>query len=89
MDIQVLRTRVRGVVAARYMGDYRVWLTFDNGHEGLIDLEDDLWGDEHSALRDRLLFSEFYVDTGRKTLAWDNGTDFNPEFLYDKLSRLH
>jgi len=89
MDVQTHRNRVRGVVSARYLGDYRVWLKFDNGREGLIDLEDDLWGDEHVALRDRALFSELYVDTGRATLAWDNGSDFSPEYLYNKLSRLH
>ena len=39
MDVQILRNRVRGVVSARYLGDYRVWLKFDNGHEGVIDLD--------------------------------------------------
>ena len=89
MDSQNLRSRVRGVVAARYLGDYRVWIRFDDGQEGLIDLEDDLWGDEHEALRDRTLFAELYVETGRATLAWNNGSDFNPEYLYNKLSCLH
>ena len=89
MDIQNLRSKVREVVSARYLGDYRVWIKFDNGREGLIDLEDDLWGDEHEALRDRVLFSELYVDPGRATLAWDNGSDFSPDYLYLKLSHLH
>ena len=89
MDIQNLRSKVREVVSARYLGDYRVWIKFDNGREGLIDLEDDLWGDEHEALRDRVLFSELYVDPGRATLAWDNGSDFNADYLYNKLSHLH
>ena len=89
MNVQILRNRIRGVVSARYLGDYRVWLKFDNGQEGVIDLEDDLWGDEHEALRDRTLFSGLYVETGRATLAWENGSDFNPEYLYNKLSCLH
>ena len=89
MDVQNLRNKAREVVAARYLGDYRVWLKFDNGREGLIDLEDDLWGDEHEALRDRTLFCEFFVDPGRATIAWDNGSDFSPEYLYTKLSHLH
>ena len=41
------------------------------------------------ALRDRVLFSELDVETGRATLAWDNGSDFSPEYLYNKLSCLH
>ena len=90
MEMQIARTRVRGVVEARHMGDYRVWIRFDNGHEGLIDLEDDLWGEEqHVVLRDRELFSDLYVDTGRATIAWYNGSEFNSEYLYDKLARLH
>ena len=89
MDVPNIRNNVRVVVSARYLGDYRVWIKFDNGREGLIDLEDDLWGDEHEALRDRTLCSELYVDPGRATLAWDNGSDFSPEYLYNKLSHLH
>ena len=36
-----------------------------------------------------MLFSELYVDPGRATLAWDNGSDFSPDYLYNKLSHLH
>jgi hypothetical protein len=41
-------TAPRNVVEARYVGDYRVWLQFDDGRRGLVDLADELHG-EHGA----------------------------------------
>ena len=79
----------RQVVDARYMGDYKVWLQFDDGRTGVVDLADDLWGEERESLRDRDMFSDVYVDRGRATIAWWNGAEFAPEYLYQKLNQVH
>jgi Protein of unknown function (DUF2442) len=83
-----MRTQ-RQVVDVRYMGDYKLWLQFDDGRTGIIDLSDDLWGDEHASLRDRDTFSNVYVDSGLATITWWNGAGFEPEYLYEKLNQLH
>jgi len=32
----------RHVIDARYLGDYKVWLEFNDGRKGVVDLSDDL-----------------------------------------------
>ncbi|MBK9114466.1 MAG: DUF2442 domain-containing protein [Betaproteobacteria bacterium] len=79
----------RHVVEARYLGDYKVWLEFNDGRKGVVDLSDELHGDERSPLRNRETFSAFYLDYGLASIAWLDGADFAPEFLYEKLKEMH
>ncbi len=79
----------RHVVEARYFGDYKVWLEFNDGRKGVVDLADELHGEERSPLRNRELFSEFYLDYGLASIAWQEGVDFAPEFLYERLKEMH
>ena len=79
----------RHVIDARYLGDYKVWLEFNDGRKGVVDLSDDLYGENFESLRDRLRFAEFYLDYGLATIAWDHGADFAPDYLYEKLSAMH
>lgn len=79
----------RHVVDARWLGDYKVWLEFNDGRKGVVDLADELHGEELEPLRDRDRFSQFYLDYGLASIAWLDGQDFTPEFLYDKLTPMH
>jgi hypothetical protein len=77
------------VVEARYLGDYKIWLEFNDGRKGVVDLADELYGAELLPLRDRCLFSQFYLDYGLASIAWLDGQDFAPEFLYDRLKAMN
>ena len=77
------------VVKARYLGDYSVWLQFNDGRKGLVDLADELYGASFEPLRDRERFAQFYLDYGLATIAWENGADFAPDYLYEKLASVH
>ena len=68
----------RHVIDARYLGDYKVWLEFNDGRKGVVDLADDLYGENFEPLRDRDRFAEFYLDYGLATIAWHHGVDFAP-----------
>jgi hypothetical protein len=70
---------------ARYQGDYRIWLCFDDGSAGEIDLESELWGEVFEPLKDRSVFETFVLDHELGTIVWSNGADFAPEFLYERL----
>lgn len=70
---------------ARYQGDYRVWLKFEDGIEGEVDLEKELWGEVFQPLKDKTRFAELSVNDELGTLVWPNGADFAPEFLYQQL----
>ena len=79
----------RHIVEARYLGDYKVWLEFNDGRKGVVDLADELHGENRSFLRNRDLFSSFYLDYGLASIAWLDGVDFAPEFLYERLKEMH
>ncbi|MBN4054856.1 DUF2442 domain-containing protein, partial [Nitrospira defluvii] len=60
---------------------------FEDGIEGEVDLEAELWGEIFEPLRDMSVFKKLRLDDEElHTLVWPNGADFAPEFLYQKLS---
>ncbi len=73
------------VVEARYIREYTVWLKFEDGSEGKVDLSAELHGPVFDPLRDPAYFRRFTVSADLVTISWPNGADFAPEFLYDKL----
>ena len=72
------------VTQAKYCGDYKVWLSFNDGTQGEIDLSDELYGDIFEPLKDKEFFGSFRLEG--HTLYWSNGADFAPEFLREKLA---
>lgn len=74
------------IVEAEYVGDYRIWLRFDDGAEGEVDLAGELTGPVFHALRNLSAFRQFRLHPELRTLVWPNGADFAPEFLRDKLT---
>lgn len=73
------------VTQAEHRGGHRVWLRFNDGLEGEIDLSTALRGPVFEPLRDPAYFAEFRVDD---TLTWPNGADYAPEFLYERVLEL-
>ena len=69
---------------AEYLGDYKIGVTFDDGREGVIDLEDELWGDVFEPPKEPEIFQRFRVDTELDTIVWPTGADLAPEFLYER-----
>lgn len=72
------------VVEARYVGGYTVWLRFEDGTQGEVDLSRELVGPIFDALRDVEYFRNLSVNAEIGTIVWPNGADFAPEFLYEK-----
>jgi hypothetical protein len=73
------------VVEAHYVRDYRIHLRFSDGAEGDVDLGQELQGEILEPLRDISYFRSFSVNPDVHTIVWQNGADFAPEFLYEKL----
>jgi Protein of unknown function (DUF2442) len=69
--------------SAQYVSGYRLRLTFEDGRVGVLDLEDQLWGEVFEPLRDLERFKEFRIDADLHTIVWPNGADLAPEFLYE------
>ena len=73
---------------ARYLRDYVLWLRFNDGAEGEIDLRGELTGEVFGPLKDIDQFKRFRVDPELQTVVWDNGADLAPEFLYENMKVL-
>ena len=71
------------VIEARYLHDYTIWVCFNNGTEGEVDLESELKGEVFGPLLDMRAFRDFRVDPEINTIVWKNGADFAPEFLHE------
>jgi hypothetical protein len=76
------------VKEAKYLHDYVIWLRFNDGAEGMVDLKDELYGEVFEPLKNLERFKSFKVDPDLETLAWQNGADLAPEFLYKKMKIL-
>jgi hypothetical protein len=73
------------VIDAKYERDYILRLKFNDGAEGIVDLSDQLYGEMFEPLKDLDKFRAFTVDPELSTVAWENGADFAPEFLHQRL----
>jgi hypothetical protein len=73
------------VVEARHVRDHVVWLRFDDGAAGEVDLAGELRGEVFEPLADVAFFAQVRVDPELHTIAWPNGADFAPEFLYERV----
>jgi hypothetical protein len=71
------------VIEAKHVRDYVIWLRFQDGSEGEVDLRNELWGPVFEPLKDIDAFKNFTV-AEYGTLAWPNGADIAPEFLYEQ-----
>ncbi len=54
----------------KHLGDYRLYLAFNNGESGEVDLSDELEGEVFQALRDPALFSTVHHHPVMRTAAW-------------------
>jgi hypothetical protein len=74
------------LVDAKYVADYRVFLRFNTGEFGEVDLKDLIFKYEAAKpLRDPEQFAQFFLDSW-PTLAWECGFDVAPESLYYRLT---
>lgn len=66
----------------KVVGDHRLWLRFEDGAEGEVDLSRDDWRGVFAPLEDQEYFKQVRVDPDVNTIAWPNGADIAPETLH-------
>ena len=72
------------VIATKHVRDYVVWVKFEDGTEGEVDLASELWGPVFEPLKSVEYFAQVAV-AEYATIAWPNGADIAPEFLYERV----
>ena len=75
IDRQIIR-----VIAAEYIRDYLIRLTFSDGGTKVVDFSRWLHGEVFRPLADKRQFKRFFVAGG--TVCWPNGADIAPETLH-------
>lgn len=76
-----------GITKFELEGDYTVFLEFNDGQNGIINLKAELEKDHREIIRELLDMEIFNtVKLWHRTLAWDNGVDFAPEYLYEQVA---
>ncbi len=70
------------ITDAKHLRDYQLWLKFNDGSEGIVDLVGELWGTVFEPVKDLTLFSQVKLDKELASVVWPNGADFAPEFLH-------
>jgi hypothetical protein len=75
------------IVEARHMGGHRIWMRFEDGVKGEIDLSELIrFEGVFAPLRDPARCAEVSVHPELGTLHWPSGADLDPDVLYAKVS---
>ena len=70
------------VTDVKYLEEYRVEVTFNDGKKGNVDLKRSLRGTMFNPLKDKKKFAQLKVDNELGTIIWPNGADLAPEYIY-------
>jgi hypothetical protein len=75
------------VVEVRTTGERRLYLRFEDGAAGEVDLDRLVrWEGVFEPLRDPRRFAEVRVDPELGTIVWPNGADVDPDVLYSAVT---
>ncbi len=77
---------LKRIINAKYIKDYKVWLEFNDGKAGEVDLAEKIsWGEVFKPLQNIDYFKNFKIVGS--TIAWKNKADLAPESLYELLKQ--
>ena len=70
------------VTEAKYLINYEVEVSFNDGKSGVVNLESALYGPMFEPLKHNDMFAKLQVDKELETIVWPNGADLAPEYIY-------
>jgi hypothetical protein len=73
------------IVACEPRPNYCIWIRFEDGLEGLVDLSDLVGEGVFKAWNNVDFFNQVYVDPKTDTVAWGNEVDLDPYVLREKV----
>ena len=78
---------LKDIVEARPLGGHRLYLRFEDGAAGELDLAEFLeFRGVFEELRDPAKFAEVRLVPEWGTIAWPNGADLDPDVLYSRVT---
>ena len=70
------------IVEAKALQSYRLWVRFEDGVEGEVDLSDLVGKGVFKAWQEPGAFEQVYIDEETCTVVWPGGLDLAPDGLY-------
>lgn len=78
---------LHSIVLVRPLGGYRLWLRFEDGIEGEVDVAKLVrLEDIFAPLQQLDFFTQVVVDPEIGTICWSNGADLDPDVLYAEVT---
>ncbi|MDZ7722169.1 MAG: DUF2442 domain-containing protein [candidate division KSB1 bacterium] len=71
-----------GIQSARYLKEYEILLTFENGEKKVFNVLPDLQKGKFIKLKDKNLFVTVHMSFD--AIEWDNGVELDPEYVYEQ-----
>lgn len=66
--------------------EYRIWIRFDDGAEGVVDLSDLVGKGVFAAWEDPDHFEKVFVNPESRTVTWPGDIDLDPDVLYHEVT---
>jgi hypothetical protein len=67
----------------KYLSEYELLLTFEDGSLRQVDLAPHLDGEVFEPLQDLSNFKSVHLNSGLDTIVWKNGADMSPDVLHE------
>lgn len=74
------------IVEVKPLEAYRVWIRFEDGTQGTVDLSDLVGKGVFACWNDPQEFAKVFIDPENHTLAWPGGIDLAPDALYEDVA---
>jgi len=74
------------IVSAEARDGYRLWVRFEDGSQGEVDLGDLVGRGVFASWTDRAVFERVFIDEESGTVTWPGGVDLAPDGLYQEIT---
>jgi hypothetical protein len=74
---------LKDIVAVKPLADYQLWLRFEDGTEGVVNVSQLIqFSGIFAPLQDLATFAQVQIHPEPGTVIWQNGADLDPDVLY-------
>lgn len=83
--LQTIKNKRAKIVACKALSNYHIWIRFEDGLEGAVDLSHLVGKGVFEAWNSVDFFNQVRIDPRSDTVAWGEDIDLDPYVLRDKL----
>jgi len=76
---------MRRIISCCANTDYSLWLHFDDGVKGIVNLHDLVGVGIYSAWKDIAIFKKISINPIKETVSWEGGINLDSDVLHEYL----